>query len=105
MSTPMSPDREQEIRERLVSTLKPQKSEIADLLAEVDRLRAELEQSAGVTRAYRRQRNAAEAEVDRLRSALSAAKAELAKQDGELSDTRDQIDALNARCDALKGVS
>ncbi|MFF5773892.1 hypothetical protein ACFY8V_32655 [Streptomyces californicus] len=40
MNAPMTPDREREIRERLASTLKPQKVEVADLLAEVDRLRA-----------------------------------------------------------------
>ncbi|MBT3077627.1 MULTISPECIES: hypothetical protein [Streptomyces] len=44
--TPMTPDREQEIRERLASTLKPQKAEVAELLAEVDRLRKALSGAA-----------------------------------------------------------
>ncbi|MFE5958904.1 hypothetical protein [Streptomyces rubiginosohelvolus] len=46
---PMTPDREQEIRERLASTLKPQKTEVAELLAEVDRLRLRVDE---VERAY-----------------------------------------------------
>ncbi|MFF4662001.1 hypothetical protein [Streptomyces sp. NPDC001282] len=40
MSVPMTPDRLAEIRERLASTLAPRKAEVAELLAEVDRLNA-----------------------------------------------------------------
>lgn len=44
--TPMTPDRKQETRERLASTLKPQKTEVAELMAEVDRLRKALSDAA-----------------------------------------------------------
>jgi hypothetical protein len=42
MSAPLSPEREAEFRERLASTLAVRKSDAEALLAELDRLRAEL---------------------------------------------------------------
>jgi hypothetical protein len=42
MTAPLSPERETEIRERLGSTLAARMSDVRILLAEVDRLRAEL---------------------------------------------------------------
>lgn len=42
MTAPLSPERETEIRERLGSTLAVRKSDAEALLAELDRLRAEL---------------------------------------------------------------
>lgn len=81
VTTPLTPDREQEIRtldllELMSDRVAPVISgHLAALLAEVDRLRAEQAENEGVIRALRRHRDTAEARVAELESATGTARA------------------------------
>lgn len=75
--SPLTPDREQEIRtldllELMSDRVAPLISgHLAALLAEVDRLRAELGENEGVMRALRRLRDTAEKETGQLRTRVA----------------------------------